>query len=114
LFPYSAAASVGVITNTALVVTSLALFFPDMLILGVRAGTGWWVLLLVGLAELIAVNLFVPLLCLTVGKALKLGEFKLKPAERKAEPDENAAEPDGNNGENPEKAEAGKESGAAE
>jgi len=78
LLPYNIGASVGVITNTALVVTALILLFPDMVILGVTARDGWWVLALVGFAELIVINILMPVLCFTVAKALKIGEFKLK------------------------------------
>ncbi len=92
VLPYNLAASAGVVTNTVLVVTALALLVPDITFFGAAAGDIWWVLVLVGLSELIVVNLFVPVLCLTVGKALKIGEFAPKKEEWKAESKPEAAE----------------------
>ena len=75
VLPYNAAASAGVITNTALIVACLALWFPDKMIMGIEAGSGWWILALIGLGELIVMNLIMPPLCLAVAKALRIGEF---------------------------------------
>lgn len=76
ILPYNIGASAGVITNTALVVSSLMLLFPDFVIFGLNARQYWWALVLVGLAELIVVNIIMPSLCFTVGRALKIGEFR--------------------------------------
>ena len=75
MLPYNAAVTAGVLTNTVLIVSCLALWFPELVILGVKAGEGWWVLMLIGLAELMVLNLIMPPLCITVAKALKIGEF---------------------------------------
>ncbi|MCL2847529.1 MAG: hypothetical protein FWE13_02100 [Firmicutes bacterium] len=91
LLPYNIGASVGVITNTALVVTALVLLIPDFRIelFSATIADVWWLLLLVGLAELVVINIIMPALCFTVAKALKIGEFKPKPKVIESEEVEN-------------------------
>ena len=84
--PYNLAASVGVLTNTVLVVLCLVLFVPSI---QVPDGLIQYMYLLIPemiisfMFEMTFANLIVPTLCLTAGKALRLGEFapKTKPAE---------------------------------
>jgi len=86
--PYNAAASAGVVTNTALVVSCLVWLFPGMEIMGLPVGAFWWAFVLIGLGELLVLNLIMPPLCLAVGKALKLGEFeRMKNEKRKTKND---------------------------
>jgi uncharacterized membrane protein len=84
--PYILAVITGVATNTVLVITCLALLFPAMPIMGLAVGTYWWVFMLVGIGEALVCSLLIPPLCLTVGKALRLGEFAPKQAVKTAEP----------------------------
>jgi len=75
VLPYSLAASVGVLTNTTLVVTSMVLAVPNAAHGDVTVLIGVPTMLIAGAIEFVSMNVIMPILCITVGRALKAGEF---------------------------------------
>ncbi|MCL2062474.1 MAG: hypothetical protein FWH03_07645 [Firmicutes bacterium] len=94
VLPYNIAATVGVLTNSVLVITALVLFLPSFPIGETTAIAAVPLLIGMGAAELVAVNLLIPTLCLTAGKALKIGGFAPKLTQIPDTQDDEEQDPD--------------------